>query len=216
VSALIYENRPLIVKGEPVDSARFDALVKTVASSSSRRRVLAGLAGSALGLFGLRSGDARTCTAVGTICREHANCCSGLCGPKDAIGRRRCQCHSPADCPTPTGQCQTATCLAGTCGETAPGVVTCEGNCCTDPAQICAEVIVPTPTPHVLPGCCLPPGEAVVGGCSLETINQCCTHSCGSSCRAAFCSIGTGLCLDAITQGLTAEASGVVSQVVQQ
>lgn len=72
-----------------MDSARFDALVKSVASSTSRRRVLAGLAGSVLGVLGLHGADARTCSAVGTICRENATCCSGICSIS-SDRRRRC------------------------------------------------------------------------------------------------------------------------------
>lgn len=70
------------------------------------------------------------CSDAGRTCREHANCCSKLCGPKDATGRRRCLCQSIADCPAPD-QCHVATCVAGVCGETVLLGQACnDGNAC--------------------------------------------------------------------------------------
>jgi hypothetical protein len=103
-----------------MDPTRFDALARSVGSSTSRRRLLAGLAGGALGLIGMRSTAARTCSAPGTICREHATCCTGECGEPDRRGRRRCTgCNAASDCPESTDPCGgTATCDNYICGNT--------------------------------------------------------------------------------------------------
>jgi hypothetical protein len=121
-----------------VDSSRFDTLAKSVASSSSRRRLLAGFLGAAVGLVASKTSDARTCSGEGVICRENANCCIGTCGAKDRTGRRRCQCQAETDCPTPA--CFQATCAGTTC-EIAPipAGTRCESDAGTcDQNNVCA------------------------------------------------------------------------------
>lgn len=104
--------------GQIVDSTNFDSLAKSVASGTTRRLLVTGLSGTVLGLLGLNGVEARTCSATGAICREHANCCTGKCGPKDRHGRRRCTCDAAADCPAPTNPCAEAICAEGLCGQT--------------------------------------------------------------------------------------------------
>jgi hypothetical protein len=71
----------------PVDGSRFDAMTLRIAAS--RRGALRALAaGAAAALLGRDEAEAVVCRASGDICREHANCCSRLCSPKDATGRR--------------------------------------------------------------------------------------------------------------------------------
>lgn len=114
-----------------MDDIRFDRFVQSLAATGSRRRLLAGVAAGVLGLAGLDRAGARTCSAPGSVCREHATCCSGVCGPKDRSGRRRCQCQSPADCRQPD-QCHAATCIDGACGEVILTGQTCDDrNVCT-------------------------------------------------------------------------------------
>jgi hypothetical protein len=113
-----------------MDGSRFDALTRSLVTTGSRRSLLAGL-GGVLGLIGLRTAEA-ACRAPGRTCREHADCCSGLCGAKDRTGRRTCRCRSRADCPEPTDQCHTASCLLGVCGETVLIGQACDdGDPCT-------------------------------------------------------------------------------------
>jgi hypothetical protein len=97
-----------------VDGSRFDAFARSLAVTGTRRGVLAGLGASVLGLFVRDTADARTCSADGSVCREHANCCTGYCGPKDRTGRRRCACQAADDCPVPDA-CHTAICADGRC-----------------------------------------------------------------------------------------------------
>jgi hypothetical protein len=115
-----------------MDGVRFDTFTRAFGTSGSRRRVLTGLVSGALGLMGLRAADARRCSTAGEICREHANCCSGVCGEKDRTGRRRCQCASAADCPAPQNGCERATCEAGVCGIDGQGpILLSNGTCAT-------------------------------------------------------------------------------------
>src|SRR6266508_3384788 len=114
-------------KGSAVDGQRFDDLTRLFANGISRRRLLGGLAAGAAGLIGHAETAAATCRKPGRTCRTDANCCSNLCGPKDATGRHRCLCQSAADCPVKV--CQTATCTSGVCATAiTPGVVCDDGN----------------------------------------------------------------------------------------
>lgn len=114
-----------------MDSDRFDRLTRDLATRSSRRRVVRGIAASALALLGIERADARVCASPGALCREHATCCSGRCD-RDRSGRRRCQCQSVKDCPAPSGQCQVATCSDGVCGTAIAVGQSCDdGDACT-------------------------------------------------------------------------------------
>jgi hypothetical protein len=132
-----------------MDGHRFDEWARTLAASGSRRRLLGGFAAAALGLAGVRTGQA-ACRAPGNICRENANCCSGLCGPKDRTGRRRCHCRTEADCPAPSNQCRAATCDDGICGEEILDETTCalpggsgfcRGGTCQDLSGGCTSAL---------------------------------------------------------------------------
>jgi hypothetical protein len=137
-----------------MDGQRFDEWARAFAVPGTRRRLLGGLAAGALGLVGLGRAEAATCRDPGRLCREHANCCSGLCGPKDVTGRRTCHCQTPTDCRTPTGPCHAATCTLGVCGETI-----LVGQACDDGNPLCCA-----------------------GTCCAETcLNSVCTGTCAAS-----------------------------------
>jgi hypothetical protein len=110
-----------------VDGNRFDELTRGIASSGSRRKLLGGLAGVVLGALGVGTAAARTCSETGRVCREHADCCSKLCGPKNATGRRTCSCQVAGDCPAPP-RCRQAVCNAGICGTTVTVNASCNDN----------------------------------------------------------------------------------------
>jgi hypothetical protein len=110
-----------------VDSRRFDALTKDLATTSGRRDILRRVAGAVALAAGLGAGltsreadAARICREGGRTCREHANCCSEVCLKADATGRRRCACEAP--------------------------FITCGTSCC-DPTQICENNHCVTPPP---------------------------------------------------------------------
>lgn len=116
-------------RGRALDATRFDELTRSLVRPGSRRRLLTSLAAGVLGLVGLGDAAARTCAAYGTICREHADCCSHLCGGR---GRLKCQCRSIADCPTTGDQCLRTTCDNGTCTVVPRTNEQCDdGNPCT-------------------------------------------------------------------------------------
>jgi hypothetical protein len=126
-----------------MDGQRFDRLTRRFAEQTSRRRVIRGLLGGVVASsFSLVAGGssvaARSCSAAGQICREDANCCSQICGPKDRFGRRTCLCSSPIE--VCNGQCvdpkafQSDINNCGVCGNRCPGapcqIPTCiEGMC---------------------------------------------------------------------------------------
>lgn len=142
-----------------MDPQRFDALARDLATRGSRRRFVAALMAGTLGFLRLDRGDARTCSGPDTICRENATCCSGICGQRDASGRRRCVCAAPTvacdgacvdpatayqsdprncgacDRRCPSGQCQKPICTNGVCGlapnPSATGRPCDDGNLCT-------------------------------------------------------------------------------------
>lgn len=145
-----------------MDGRRFDVMTRAWATGrASRRGMLAAIAGSLLAALGPRAAAA-TCRPVGRSCREDANCCSGLCGDKDATGRRLCACPSPLEpcralCVDPTTdyltdpmncgacdhrcprtRCQLAACEAGQC-TLIPDPVAVEGRRTCDDGDPCTE-----------------------------------------------------------------------------
>ncbi len=128
-----------------MDDHRFDDFAKALATGSSRRRVLKGLAGSAaaglLSLVGVAGTDAkpkagRGCKRAGKKCRADAQCCSGTCDPMTGT----CVAAAgPADCadvictaekfPDPNRGCE-CVCL--------PAFVPCGTACCDSDAG-CAD-----------------------------------------------------------------------------
>jgi hypothetical protein len=192
-----------------MDDSRFDQLTRSLAIS--RRQALRGLVGAVGGgvlvAVGLGSAAARSCGAPGRICREHANCCSNVCGPKNRSGRRLCQCATAADCPAPSGPCTTATCAGGACGTAvAVGVACDDGNPCTT-NDTCAADGQCRGTPVV---CTAKDSCHDAGVCSQETGQ--CSHpsrpdgsgcnggdacSTGDTCQAGRCVAGEAVVCDA-------------------
>jgi hypothetical protein len=79
-----------------MDGHRFDDWTRGLAASETRRYLLGGIASAALAALGAGRAGARSCRAgPGRTCREHADCCSGLCGASDGAGRRHCRCRRP-------------------------------------------------------------------------------------------------------------------------
>ena len=90
-----------------MDGERFDAMTRGLAAGADRRRLLGGLLGGALGLFGVGGAGAshdHTCRHAGATCTRDGQCCSKRCS-KD---RKRCLCTA-ASCTT-TDPCKEAVC----------------------------------------------------------------------------------------------------------
>lgn len=65
-------------------TGRFDALARLLATSQSRRQILAGLAGGIAFTLGFERGNtgaASVCGAGGSLCTSNGECCSGICDP---------------------------------------------------------------------------------------------------------------------------------------
>lgn len=165
-----------------MDGNRFDGLAKGLADGSvSRRSVLGGLVGVALGLLGLGGADAaQRCRGGGFVCRKNGECCSGACVPSGASGRRLCACASGTT-PCGTGCCDSGSvCTGGAnahCCTPVAKSATCRGKTGTV-RNNCGEPV----------DCCVP----------LCSGKQCGSDGCGGSCGA--CST-TAACSTAACDG---------------
>jgi hypothetical protein len=124
-----------------MDRNRFDDLTRNLAQHSSRRgffKLLGATAGGLVASLAARNVDAATCRPPSSTCREHANCCSGICEEKGS-GRKVCvcppgttecdrTCKTPADFASDVKNC-------GTCGNSCPGAkcrkAACQNGTCT-------------------------------------------------------------------------------------
>lgn len=140
-----------------MDNHRFDRFVRAMATASTRRRLLQGLAGLVVGGAGASfhsiGGEAAVCRGPGRLCREAANCCAhSYCGNGP---HRRCTCDPAftacgsvcvdlladvANCGScghlcPDEPCNTTICASGVC-DTVPdplqdGLACDDGDLCT-------------------------------------------------------------------------------------
>lgn len=198
-----------------MDGSRFDELTRSLARTRSRRSLLKLAIGSLGAAVATRAGAtaATVRRGPGSICRNAADCQSGICGPVDRTGRRRCLCpvgqercngacldpltvyqSDPKNCGSCGRRCAAgAVCCNGDC---VPVVAVCRGVCCAS-NQICAES-----------GCCTP--ESVATTCAAECgarINNCgqpvdcgpCCGEVGDACGANgdCCS---GVCVNGLCQ----------------
>jgi hypothetical protein len=170
-----------------VDKIRFDLLTRSLADRSSRRGIVAGMAGSALGLLATRLPGAIAakrnkkkdpklnifgCVNVGGKCRgKNGLCCSGICeGKKPKQGRK-----------------DKSRCVAHNAGECQPGEDVCLGN-----QVLCGQDAVCTRTTGNAPFCSIQ-GAGACTGCSKD-----------AECQVLFgpgaaCIICPSECAEAIT-----------------
>jgi hypothetical protein len=131
-------------RGLEMNDESFDEVSKALAAPLSRRRavklVAATAGGTMLSLLGARTASAvipGRCRNAGTICRESAECCSGLCD----VNTRRCVCQPPrvndrgrCVCPSGTASCGASTEFAQCC----PPELCCENAFCCGPGTHCS------------------------------------------------------------------------------
>ena len=167
-----------------MDGRRFDDLTRALRAGTSRRRVLAGLAGAALGLVGL--GRARADVSVGAV--DYTGWfCGGIAGVPcpdgyacvDDVGDSCDPAAAGADC---TGVCVPIP-SAGACA----AVLCVEGTYCCD---VCGEgTCVPLDQPCPQAFCAGEPCNGVVCGEG----EFCCNYSCsicapiGGACIQVAC-----------------------------
>lgn len=153
-----------------MDDEHFDQLTKGLVRRADRRSFVAGLAGAVVGgLFGGHAAAAALCRMPGRLCSRGADCCSGVCGPRDGTGHRTCRCQSPADCPA-AGRCRAATCVAGACGIAITVGASCHDgrSCMTD--GVCQNDGTCRGTPVVCP----PRDACHLAGTCVTNDNQNC------------------------------------------
>ena len=144
-----------------MDPDRFDRIAKSLAAPGSRRRVLGGLLGGALGLLGRgRAAADHGCRHPGAACTRGTQCCSRDCRSGTCRCTRTSQCPRPgpdrpctvAACDKATGRCgfknkpRGAPCddgVACTTGDTCDGQGACrpgtpDDDLCTG-EQVCAS-----------------------------------------------------------------------------
>lgn len=185
-----------------MDPNTFDEFTKAIATKTSRRNALKGIAtvavGSVLGLFG--SGEAfakkKKCTPNGGSCSKNGTCCSsfcnnGTCAPKPK-GCPTGQVHCGSVC-CPSGQ----NCVNGKCAGPCPSSqVFCSGICCQPGQGCCGGTCTPL---NANPNCgacgnvCGAGRTCCNGTCAdlQSDNNNCgmCGHVCqgGSSCDNSAC-----------------------------
>jgi hypothetical protein len=111
-----------------MDGNRFDDLSRLLATRRSRRGTL-GVFGAAIGalLTGGGAGAAppedkqekpgkNKCYGGGSHCTNGKQCCSGICTNRQCVPETPPECVVASDCPGDDTECQTRTCVGGTCG----------------------------------------------------------------------------------------------------
>ena len=187
-----------------MDTIRFDAIVKSLAGQTSRRRTLGALVGSALGILALTDRDEAAAARNGKCkpkCGECEKCKRGDCDKKN--GKKRCQqgkCKPKSD-GTLCGR--GGTCLSGSC-VCPPGSQSCGGGCVPSCLGATRGLNPTTCT------CCGTGGDSV--SCPMAGTNAaCCTGTCdpvgqvcvsrgggvacqfGAQCASGVCGLN-GLC----------------------
>ena len=176
-----------------MDHQRFDAITRAMAGGTSRRRVLKGLAGGALGglvsLIGIGGAEARRCRPIGRNCRAHADCCTDHCNNDGNLY----QCTCPpglGDCDG-DGACETDVTTVTNCGAC--------GNDCTanQPANTVAACTNGACDYACKPGFASCDGDAS-NGCetNLNRYATCgsCTNNCATRPEGYSCSGGQCIC----------------------
>lgn len=211
-----------------MDGTRFDTLARQIATRGSRRRLLGGLLAGAFSLHASEQVDAVTCRSTGDICREHANCCSGTCGPKDSRGRRTCQCDRDNDCPTPSATCRNVACRARVCVETPAPAVSCvvgempDWSACSATCGFGMQTRArPILTPASCGGTCVNVSEArtctgiICGACSEDEQDECSTATLKGGGQLCASSLGSNnQCCSSSADCPSAYAYCVVSTTV--
>jgi hypothetical protein len=182
-----------------MDHQRFDDLARALATSTSRRRVLRGLAGGVLASLGALAPAATLATHTG--CRHHGKpcsrrgqCCSGRC---TTAGVCRCP-SSRKPCGT-TACCDPATqhCCGGACVPLSDTCCTIDADC--DDGDACTDNTCNTTT-HTCASTNLPGGTQCTqnGGRVCDGQGHCveCTQpsdcpDTGGTCQTRICSTNT-------------------------
>ena len=126
-----------------MDGQRFDDLTRTLTHGASRRRVVRGLLGGALGALGAtlglrRAGAQGACSAYGRVC-TYTGCCTTPGAECVCYQNGHCRCLCPDGAWPVNGACEPPPgTLGGQCGPGFAGGTECEGDtvaCCATVAS---------------------------------------------------------------------------------
>lgn len=146
-----------------MDSTRFDALTRSLATAANRRAFLRTafgmLAAGIAGALGQASVLADECKRDGKLCKKHDQCCSGLCAPEPSA--------------TSTSKSESVCCTPES------NESTCDGRC-GGVSNNCGQSVECGP-------CCIPEDKSVTcaGNCEQTVLNNC-----GESVECGLCADG--------------------------
>ena len=180
-----------------MDSTRFDALTRSLATSANRRAfvrsAVAAVAAGIGGAFGHTSVLADGCKEDGKLCKKHEQCCSGLCVPDPtASSTARSDsvcCTADSDESTCAGLCGTQPNNCGQpveCGGPESKRVTCGAECDVSKVNNCGDTI---DCGHCPGDECLADEECASDACCAGICDSCPTETavcCGANCCECF------------------------------
>ena len=190
-----------------MDGRKFDDYTKALATGVSRRQVIKGLAGGALGaavaaVFGSRSDADAACRRIRHPCEGTQECCTGLVCVEAAFEGKSERC-----CPPGQVACGTGCCAAGQCCQQGnQEVCLASGQCCT--AANCPASTDPCKVATCTNGVCgfgnasngttcndnnpCTVSDVCTGGVCGGTAKDC--SSASDQCNTGVCNATTGAC----------------------
>jgi hypothetical protein len=120
-----------------MDGNRFDDFSRRLATRLSRRRVLVGVAASALPVASADAAARPTCRPFASGCTRDAQCCTGICARGSRVpraSRNKCACPAgQSKCPLGCFDLTSDEQACGACGVVCPDAQVCMSGVCTCP-----------------------------------------------------------------------------------
>lgn len=180
-----------------MDGNRFDHLTKHVAGSSRRALLKTSMGIAVAGVASIAGrgqiGAAGKQRGFGQTCKTASDCLPGMPCKNHPDGRRRCGCLGSIDCPS--GLCDLAICVAGTCGvepKRCDDSNPCTIDSCDPQSGQCLHTAVADDTPCDDDDACTTGDTCQSGVCTGEPRD--CSLSDGIGLSTAVCSEGACVC----------------------
>jgi hypothetical protein len=185
-----------------MESSRFDAISRVLATRIGRRRLVAaalGLAATGAGFDAASAADSRRsyCRALNTTCTRGNQCCSGFCDTGVLRHRTRInKCACPADTTACNGRCIDPTSDVKHCGGCGLACDATVADVCSDSTCSCGEGPACTNSKTCENGVCVaPPIEFAQGDCDTgisEAVPYCVGNASGED-WLALCEAADGI-----------------------